>query len=84
MSLQRDLGRFPKCLGYQKDKKVCDQSGKMLVNQARRNEIDIGGLRAKRAKMGVRGLSPGKIFQVHALFIAGNALSVQITKFKCC
>ena len=51
--------------------------------QARRSEIDIGGgLRAKRGKMGARGPSPGKIFQDHALFIAENALSVQITQFK--
>ena len=40
-------------------------------------KLILGGLRAKRAKMGVRGLSPEKIFQDHALFIAGNALSVQ-------
>ena len=45
-------------------------------------KLILGGLRAKRAKVGVRGLSPGKIFQDHAFFIAGNALSVQITQFK--
>ena len=47
-------------------------------------KLILGGLRAKRGKMGVRGLPAGKIFQDHALFIAGNALSVQITQFKLC
>ena len=49
-----------------------ENGSKHSSEQARRDEIHIGGAsankkQAKREKMGVRGLAPGRIFHDHAL-----------------
>ena len=54
-------------------------------------KLILGGLRAKRAKMGVRGLSPGKFFKTTPflsletpfLYKLHNSNDVEMTLFRC-